>query len=162
MNTIRAIILGIFLVWMGFFVFAQDTSNQVSYPDPKTYAPNLWFDSEEKYYPANPLDFYYDDDLNELGGKEARATYDALSQDEKLKNFRVFYNIDDSGNEIVYQYWLFYVFNNASNEHYGDWESIFVFVDLTGLGGFSFHSFRACSSSDSLSGFLPIRNVQSG
>ena len=78
--------------------------------DPEQYAPNFWFDSEEQYYPGNPLDFYYDVDLNELAGDAAVEKYSKLSLNEKLKNFVVFYDVKDSGDEWVYQYWLFYVF----------------------------------------------------
>ncbi|OGZ57974.1 MAG: hypothetical protein A2827_00320, partial [Candidatus Spechtbacteria bacterium RIFCSPHIGHO2_01_FULL_43_30] len=37
--------------------------------------------------------------------------------------------IKDSGSELVYQYWIFYVYNKFGNEHYGDWEFVYVFVD---------------------------------
>jgi hypothetical protein len=112
-----------------FFVFAID-NNSSQIPDAKTYAPNFHFDSEEKYFPVDPLEFYYDKDLNEIPGKEARAKYDNLSLQDKLNTFKVFYKITESQNELIYQYWLFYVFNEfVINEHYGDWESVFVYVD---------------------------------
>ncbi|MBI2577811.1 MAG: right-handed parallel beta-helix repeat-containing protein [Candidatus Wildermuthbacteria bacterium] len=97
----------------------------------ETYAPNLWFASTEEYFPTDPLKFYYDANLNELNGEEARKKYNNLSREEKLANLAVFYHIDPLSNsqEIVYQYWLFYVFNDGKNEHYGDWEFVFVYVD---------------------------------
>ncbi len=127
----------VFLFWIN-IVFAS------SPPPAIEYAPNFWFDSEEQYYPANPLDFYFDENMEEIPGEIAKAKYDNLSLEEKLKHFTVFYRIVDQGNEWVYQYWLFYVFNNSKypkifglvnagcysgNEHYGDFESVFVFVD---------------------------------
>jgi len=113
----------------GFLLWAQIGVDRTDYPDAKEYAPSFWFDSEENYYPTSPLDFYYDENLNEVAGVEARQKYDNLSEDGKLENFKVYYNIDDSENELVYQYWLFYVFNDSTNEHYGDWESVFAFLD---------------------------------
>ncbi|MFY9457496.1 MAG: thermonuclease family protein, partial [Candidatus Spechtbacterales bacterium] len=113
----------------GFLIWAQVGTDRADYPDAREYAPNLWFDSEEKYYPADPLDFYYDKNGEELSGKTAVAEYDKLSLDEKFGKVKVFYNINDAGDEIVYQYWLFYVMNNYENGHYGDWESVFVFID---------------------------------
>ncbi len=117
------------MVGLLFLVIAQNDLSS-DFPQAANYAPNFWFDSEEKYFPCNPLDFYYDKNLNELSGADAQAKYGGLSLDKKLSNFRVFYEISDQGKEIVYQYWLFYVFNDgAINEHYGDWESVFIFVD---------------------------------
>jgi parallel beta-helix repeat protein len=56
-----------------------------------------------------------------------------LSIDEKLNILTVLYHILDYGDQWVYQYWLFYVFNDyhkgLKNKHYGDWEAVFVFVD---------------------------------
>jgi len=109
-------------------IFSQTVDNN-SYPDPENYAPNLWFDSDEKYYPIDPLRFYYNNDLSELSGEAAVDKYDRLSLEERLLNFTVFYSINDSGDELVYQYWLFYVFNDADNKHYGDWEFVQVFVN---------------------------------
>lgn len=128
MNISSKIIFSVLLIFVGIgiFIFAQDSSLP---PSAQTYAPNLWFDSEEKYFPTDPLKFYFDDNLNEVTGQEAVDKYLALPLDEKLKNFQVFYHITDGGNEWIYQYWLFYVKNEFSNDHWGDWESVFVFVD---------------------------------
>jgi len=114
---------------VAFLIWANVATDRADYPDVREFAPNLWFDSEEKYYPTNPLDFYYDENLVEVAGGDARQKYDNLSQDGKLENFVVYYNIDDSGSDLVYQYWLFYVFNDSTNQHYGDWESVFAFLD---------------------------------
>lgn len=122
--AVAAVLLGGAL---GFLIWAQSHTSEI--PPASEYAPNFWFDKDEQYFPTDPLKFFYDENLNELPGEEAKAKYDKLSKEEKLKNFTVFYKIDDAGPEIVYQYWLFYVFNYGFNEHYGDWESVFVFVD---------------------------------
>jgi len=120
------------------FLFCANASFASSPPPAINYAPNLWFDSEEQYYPANPLDFYFEKNLEEIPGEIAKTKYENLSLEEKLKYFTVFYRIIDEGNEWVYQYWFFYVFNNSNysygdylfgNDHYGDFESVYVFVN---------------------------------
>ncbi|MBU2473040.1 PQQ-binding-like beta-propeller repeat protein, partial [Patescibacteria group bacterium] len=121
----------IFLVVFGCFVFGFFAEAQTS-PPALDYAPNLWFDSQEKYYPANPLDFYFENS-QEIEGEKAVNKYNQLSLEEKLDKMTVFYHIEDEGVEWVYEYWFFYVFNDSlgkiKNEHYGDWESVYVFVD---------------------------------
>ena len=111
-------------------VLAQE-NNSNPYPA-INYAPNFWFDSEEQYYPANPLDFYYKND-KEVFGEIAVYRYNQLSIEEKLDKLTVFYHLEDEGTEWVYEYWLFYVFNDyqtgVKNKHYGDWEAVYVFVD---------------------------------
>lgn len=111
---------------IGFFVWAHNFSGIP--PSAENYTPNFWFDSNEKYFPADPLEFYYEND-EEIEGEKAIAKYNSLSLSEKLSNFKVFYTINDQGNEWVYEYWLFYVMNDFENGHYGDWESVFIFVD---------------------------------
>jgi len=108
-------------------VLAQE-NNSNPYPA-INYAPNFWFDSEEQYYPANPLDFYYKND-KEVFGEIAVYRYNQLSIEEKLDKLTVFYHIEDEGTEWVYEYWLLYIFNNSKgkikNKHYGDWEAVYV------------------------------------
>jgi len=124
------LVLSIFLLLAGFFIFAKD--DNAAPPPASDYAPNIWFDRDEQYYPVNPLDFYFENGL-EITGDIAVSKYNSLSFGEKFNNLTVFYHIKDYGNQWVYQYWLFYVFNDypraAKNKHYGDWEAIFVFVD---------------------------------
>lgn len=114
-------------------VFCFNSVKAADVPPPAVnYAPNLWFDSEEKYYPVNPLDFYYENGL-EINGEIAVDKYNQLSVQEKINNLTVLYHILDYGDQWVYQYWFFYVFNDfpkaTKNKHYGDWEAVFVFVD---------------------------------
>ncbi len=112
------------------FSWAQDTN--LTPPPAINYAPNLWFDSEEQYYPVNPLDFYYQNG-EEIPGQVAVEKYNQLSFQDKLNKLTVFYHILDYNDQWVYQYWLFYVFNDSlgliKNKHYSDWEAVFVFVD---------------------------------
>jgi len=128
----KTAILCLFLAYLvaGFFVSAQSESFT---PSPAiNYAPNLWFSQGEKYYPTNPLDFYFKNG-EEVNGEIAVKKYNQLSVQEKLNNLTVLYHIEDEGNEWVYQYWFFYAFNDfkrlTKNKHYGDWESVFVFVN---------------------------------
>ena len=69
----------------------------------------------------------------EVIGEIAVNKYNLLSFQEKLNQITVFYHIKDQGSHWVYQYWFFYAFNDfkkaTENKHYGDWESVFVFVD---------------------------------
>lgn len=114
----------------GFFGFAFWA--EAAAPSAINYAPNLWFDSQEKYYPVNPLSFYFENGL-EIDGQTAVNKYNRLSLEQKVNNLTVFYHILDYGNQWVYQYWFFYVLNDSlggiRNEHYGDWEAVYVFVD---------------------------------
>lgn len=59
----------------------------------------------------------------------AKAKYGALSDPNA-----VYYHTMDDGNYTVLQYWYFYAMNNwkqygGVNNHEGDWESVFVFLD---------------------------------
>ena len=120
----------VFLLLIGvYFVFSVSLNQKASYPNPKNYTPNFWFNTEEKYFPCSPLGFNYDKNLNELPAKEVKAKYDSLSTKEKLNHFTVFYNVIDNGNQWIYEYHLYYVFNEFTNEHYGDWERVDVYVD---------------------------------
>ncbi|MBE0516330.1 MAG: carboxypeptidase regulatory-like domain-containing protein [Methanophagales archaeon] len=88
------------------------------------YAPNLWFGSTEELYPTSP--FFDDEDLS---GEDNKNDYYALSLDEKMDNFTIYYHTVDAGDEIVYEYWFYYAFNDFVNKHYHDWETVYVFVD---------------------------------
>ncbi|MFH1938481.1 MAG: lamin tail domain-containing protein, partial [Patescibacteria group bacterium] len=130
MRKIPVFLLFLVLFLISFSVLAQN--DNFTPPSAIDYAPNFWFDSEEKYYPVNPLDFYFENGL-EIIGQIAVDKYNQLSFEQKLNQMTVFYYIKDEGNQWVYQYWFFYVFNDfpklIKNKHYGDWESVFVFVD---------------------------------
>src|SRR5690606_18538372 len=68
--------------------------------------------------------------------------YDALVTDGKAKTTVYAHRMEDSYQDaqggtytyIVLQYWYFYAMNNwkevgGQNNHEGDWESVFVFLD---------------------------------
>ena len=96
-------------------------------PSPEKYAPNLWFDSDENYYPTSP---FFDDD--DIGGIDNKEDYESLTLNQKQKEkFKVFCHIVETEDEIVYEYWFYYVYNKMPlwNEHYHDWEKVFVFVN---------------------------------
>ncbi|MBL7053529.1 MAG: lamin tail domain-containing protein, partial [Candidatus Portnoybacteria bacterium] len=130
MRKIPVFLLFLVLFLISFSVLTQN--DDFTPPSAIDYAPNFWFDSEEKYYPVNPLDFYFENGI-EIIGEIAVDKYNQLSFEEKLNQITVFYHIKDEGNQWVYQYWFFYAFNDfpklIKNKHYGDWESVFVFVD---------------------------------
>ncbi len=92
------------------------------------YAPNLWFDSEEEYYPTSP----FFDGNEDLSGEDNKINYEALKNlENKLDRFTVYYHIVGMPAETVYQYFFYYAYNKMPkmNEHYHDWEGVFVFVD---------------------------------
>ncbi len=122
----------IFLLLIGvYFVFSAPLNQKTLYPAPKNYAPNFWFDTEERYFPCNPLDFNYDKNLQEIPAEKAKEKYDSLTTQEKLNHFTIFYHLvdDKKNNQWIYEYHLYYVFNEFTNEHYGDWERVDVYVD---------------------------------
>ena len=121
----------LFFLLIGAFVFSDFLNQKTSYPNPKNYAPNFWFDTEEKYFPCNPLDFNYDKNLQEIPAEKAKEKYDSLTKQEKLNHFTVFYHLvdDKENNQWIYEYHLYYIFNEFTNEHYGDWERVDVYVD---------------------------------
>jgi len=86
----------------GFFIFVSFAKAE-SLPPAINYAPNFWFDSQEQYYPVNPLDFYFESGL-EISGEIAINKYNQLSLKGKLDNLTVLYHIKDEGNQWVYQY----------------------------------------------------------
>ncbi|MBI2643991.1 MAG: lamin tail domain-containing protein [Candidatus Wildermuthbacteria bacterium] len=134
LNLTKTIFINKYVLSVALFLLgvtlALGQTNEENIPPASTYAPNIWLHKEEGYYPTNPLNFYYNNALQEISGEEAKQKYNALSIEEKLKNFAAFYSIDKTSTpDIVYQYWYFYVFNNGLNEHYGDWESVFVVID---------------------------------
>ncbi len=132
-NKIKIIpFIFIFLLLIGvYFVFSAPLNQKILYPAPKNYAPNFWFDTEERYFPCNPLDFNYDKNLQEIPAEKAKEKYDSLTTQEKLDHFTIFYHLvdDKKNNQWIYEYHLYYVFNEFTNEHYGDWERVDVYVD---------------------------------
>jgi len=95
-------ILVLFLLLAGFFIFVSSVKAESPMPA-INYAPNFWFDSQEKYYPANPLDFYFENGV-EINGEIAVNKYNQLSLKGKLDNLTVLYHIQNYGSQWVYQY----------------------------------------------------------
>ncbi len=126
----KIVAIGIILFLYTFFVGAQSSVQRSQNLDDlaEKYAPNFWFDSEEKYFPCDYSDYFYENS-RERQGAQAKAIYDTLSTKEKIQAFKVFYHISQSSQETAIQYWLFYVFNDFDNQHYGDAESVTVFID---------------------------------
>ena len=129
-KALPRVIMGVFAIAVfsvGVFVFAESNNISAEPPDPRAYAPNFWFDSTEQYYPTTP--FFYSNNFDEISGKKSKEEYENLSLEEKLSLFTVYYNFINEGNEWVYQYWLYYAYDEFDNEHWHDWESVFIFVD---------------------------------
>jgi len=122
--NIIPLVFSICLVWAN-FAFADNAP----YPA-ENYAPNFWFDSSEQYFPTDPYKYYYENG-EQIAGDLAVDKYNKLSTEQKISNTEVFCHISETETEWVYEYWLFYVLNNFENKHYGDWETVFVFVDKT-------------------------------
>ncbi|RZB29572.1 MAG: hypothetical protein AEth_01083, partial [Candidatus Argoarchaeum ethanivorans] len=91
------------------------------------YAPNMWFDSTEQYNATTP--FFYTGNIYETSGEKSKTKYLDLTEDQIWDNFTIFYHIAEMEDEIVYEYWFYYAYNDFLNEHYHDWETVFVFVD---------------------------------
>ena len=88
--------LFLLIIFASFFFCATSTVPSSA----ENYSPNLWFDSQEQYYPTNPLDFYFENNL-EIDGEEAVNKYNQLSQQEKLNNLTVFYHIEGGNNYLI-------------------------------------------------------------
>ncbi|WAC05253.1 MAG: PKD domain-containing protein [Methanoregula sp.] len=98
--------------------------------DVKRYAPNLWFEDSENYYPINP--FFYVNDFDKINGENGKNSYLAMTKDQKINNITVLYHVDERIPDTkVYEYWFYYPFNDFLDQHYHDWETVFVFVDKT-------------------------------
>ena len=73
--VIFLLILGLLIT--GFFIFVPLAKAESALPA-INYAPNFWFASKEQYYPANPLDFYFENGI-EINGEIAVNKYNQLS-----------------------------------------------------------------------------------
>jgi len=63
--------LFLIIIIASFFFCAQAQAVDIPFPA-ENYTPNLWFDSQEKYYPANPLDFYFENNTEISGEKSGK------------------------------------------------------------------------------------------
>ena len=114
------------------------------------YAPILYFEGGETFYPVNVSYFLDNSVLDSLivdeeimGGGEIQF-YDVddniISEyQNKLKSNdpsvypTVYYYVDTSSGNTVIQYWMFYVYNPGEhNQHEGDWEMVQIVIPNAG------------------------------
>jgi hypothetical protein len=99
------------------------------------YAPTLYFDEYEKWFPTDPREYELDDEDGRtvVDGFEAFDGYTRrYKESETPPDPTVFYNVvqyEDSPLMAV-QYWQYGVFDQfTTNFHWHDWEVLHVFVD---------------------------------
>ena len=113
--------------------------------DYEDYAPILYFEGEENCYPVTAqyhLDNsiletdidteiqYYD---NILGTPDDNKIIKDYQSQEGTLGYTVYYRVDDSTDDTVIQYWMFYAFNKGElNQHEGDWEMVEVVIPSSG------------------------------
>ena len=110
---------------------------------------------------VRPFEDLYDDDIYVRWWNTAKHRYDHV----------VYYRVVEIGEQIVLQYWLFYVWNNAHAHgwnHEGDWESVQLVFAPSALqaalcsadaatpigGGFAQHEYGAWVESQDMQWFL--------
>ncbi|WP_302082268.1 twin-arginine translocation signal domain-containing protein [Salinibaculum rarum] len=100
----------------------------------ETYAPEVYFDSHEKWYPTDPRPYESDRDGETIvDGFTALNDYTkAAESSEQPPDPAVFYNAvayEDSPLAVV-QFWLYSAFDQfTTNFHWHDWEVLHVFHD---------------------------------
>jgi hypothetical protein len=88
------------------------------------------------YKPKNPryfIDIHDGDSVNKI-----KDTYEIIKDDY---NSTIYANVFKLSNEIIIQYWFFFIFNNGKyNDHEGDWEMIQIILDSNETPSFSGYS----------------------
>ncbi|ELZ80084.1 hypothetical protein C454_12808 [Haloferax gibbonsii ATCC 33959] len=99
------------------------------------FAPTLYFDADETWFPTDPRSYASDrDGETVVDGFDAFDGYHATQEEtgERAPEPTVFYNVvryEDSSLTTV-QYWFYSVFDQfTTNFHWHDWEVLHVFVD---------------------------------
>ncbi|MGB9956628.1 hypothetical protein ACOZ4B_09595 [Haloferax prahovense] len=99
------------------------------------FAPTLYFDAAETWFPTDPRSYASDrDGETVVDGFDALDGYHATQREtgERAPEPTVFYNVvryEDSSLTAV-QYWFYSVFDQfTTNFHWHDWEVLHVFVD---------------------------------
>ncbi|RDZ63997.1 hypothetical protein C5B90_12895 [Haloferax sp. Atlit-12N] len=99
------------------------------------FAPTLYFDADETWFPTDPRSYASDrDGETVVDGFDAFDGYHATQREtgERAPEPTVFYNVvryEDSSLTAV-QYWFYSVFDQfTTNFHWHDWEVLHVFVD---------------------------------
>ncbi|WP_225335233.1 hypothetical protein [Halomicrobium urmianum] len=98
------------------------------------FAPVLYFDADERWFPTDPRPFEHDrDGETVVDGFAALNDYAAAFDPESPPEPTAFYNAvryEDSPLAVV-QYWFYSAFDQfTANFHWHDWEVLHVFVDL--------------------------------
>ena len=125
----------------GCAAFQPDSDAETTDVDPDTarelaerFAPTLYFDRYEKWYPTDPRQYTSErDGETVVHGFDAVEGYHSEFDDEAdPPEPMAFYNAvgyEDSS-LVAIQYWFYYVFDQFScNFHWHDWEALHVFVD---------------------------------
>jgi len=101
-------------------------SEHIDLVDVNKYAPILYFDDKEKYFPVD----IFGDDFNVLNNHE---NYDngTLPKNTTDGKYVCYYHVTEYSNFYVYQYWYYYAFNpfGKLDDHEHDFEAAFVWVD---------------------------------
>ncbi len=131
----------VFIVCIFFLLLLPLLGFTASAVDAKDYAPILYFERQEVFYPVN-VDYFLSNAVLSTIVIEGETIqyYDANDNirsdyQNKFKNNdpsvypTVYYRFDESSGATVIQYWMFYVFNPGEyNEHEGDWEMVQVVI----------------------------------
>ncbi|MFB6299555.1 MAG: hypothetical protein ABEH65_04775 [Halobacteriales archaeon] len=96
------------------------------------YAPRLYFDANERWFPTDPR--LFDPERNEenvIRGIDALNEYTERRRNGSMPDPSVFYHVVELSAELLaIQYWMYSVFDQFSvNFHWHDWELLQVFVD---------------------------------
>ena len=99
----------------------------------RTYAPTLYFDTDERWFPTDPRPYASERDGEQIvDGFDALDGYHAEYDPGNPPAPTVFYNVvayEDSP-LVALQYWLYSAFDQfTTNFHWHDWEVLHVFVD---------------------------------
>jgi len=98
------------------------------------FAPTLYFDEAEPWFPTDPRPYATDRDGETVvdGFDALNGYHERVADDEEPPNRTVFYNVVEyEGSPLsVVQFWMYSVFDQfTANFHWHDWEVLHVFVD---------------------------------
>ncbi|CQR48816.1 hypothetical protein BN996_00264 [Haloferax massiliensis] len=102
------------------------------------FAPTLYFDADETWFPTDPRSYASDrDGETVVDGFDALDGYHATQREtgERAPEPTVFYNVVgyEGSSLTAVQYWFYSVFDQfTTNFHWHDWEVLHVFVDTAG------------------------------
>ncbi|ESS07136.1 MAG: hypothetical protein A07HB70_00609, partial [uncultured archaeon A07HB70] len=97
------------------------------------FAPDLYFDARERWFPTDPLRYASDRDGDlVVGGFDALDGYTADVRDGGPPAPTVYYRVVEYPDDplVVVQYWVYSAFDQfTTNFHWHDWELLQTFVD---------------------------------